>query len=160
MEVIMPIGIPGSGKTRLYKMKYSHLTLLSKDLINKEMTGSINDWSRLDDLRNEINKRVDELIERHESFFYDATNLNAKYRKLFADKFKGTDIKVTYVVLPADVIVSMKRIEADLKNNVERSTTNYLTLFAYFSIYKQTLESKFEGENVQEIIYLKPEDLN
>ena len=67
---------------------------------------------------------------------------------------------MTYVVLPADVIVSMKRIEADLKNNVERSTTNYLTLFAYFSIYKQTLESKFEGENVQEIIYLKPEDLN
>ena len=46
MEIIVPIGISGSGKTRLYNMRYKDLYLLSPDLIRKELTGSISDQKK------------------------------------------------------------------------------------------------------------------
>ena len=160
MEIIVPIGISGSGKSRLYKMRYSHLTLVNTDLICKEVTGDINDYSRPVDVFNEIDRRIDELTEKKESFFFDNTNLLKPIRKILTDRYRGTDVKITYVVLPADIEVSMKRIEEDFKNNVERGRVSNISFKIQMYMYNESLNKKFEGENVQEIIYLKPEDLD
>ena len=160
MEIVIPIGIPGSGKTRLYKMRYSHLALVSKDLINKEITGDINDYSKPKELTNEINKRIDELVERGESFYLDDTNLDKNVRSTFVNRFKGTDVKITYVVFPVDFELSKRRIEEDIKNNVERSSTPHSWLVLQLGLYNFTIGDKFKDENVQEIIYLKPGELD
>jgi len=160
MEIIVPIGISGSGKSRLYNMRYSDLTLVSTDLIRKELTGDISDQTRNHDVFKEADRRINELVDRGESFFYDATNLNTDFRKAFSEKFRGKDIKIVYVVLPADVNVSLKRIKQDIKNKVERANVPTHAVIRQFGLYNHALKTKFEGENVQEVIYIKPGELD
>lgn len=160
MKIIVPIGISGSGKTRLYKMRYSDLTLVSPDLIRKELTGSISDQRKNREVFVEVDRRVDELVKEGKSFFYDATNVNTEFRKAFAEKFRGTDVEIVYVILPADMETSYVRIKQDLKNKVERSKVPFEVLIRQKGFYNQSLKSNFEGENVQEIIYIKPGELD
>jgi predicted kinase len=160
MEIIVPIGISGSGKSRLYNMRYSDLTLVSPDLIRKELTGSISDQKKNKEVFEEVDRRVADLVERGESFFYDATNVNTEFRKKFVEQFRGTDVNVIYVVMPADMQVSYMRIKQDLKNKVDRSKVPFEVLIRQKGFYNQSLKSNFEGENVQEIIYIKPGELD
>lgn len=160
MEIIVPIGISGSGKTRLYNMRYSDLTLVSPDLIRKELTGSISDQRKNREVFEEVDRRVADLVKKGESFFYDATNVNSEFRKKFVEQFRGTDVKITYVILPADMNTSYVRIKQDLKNNVDRSRVPFEVLIRQKGFYNQSIESNFEGENVQEIIYIKEGDLD
>ena len=160
MEIIVPIGISGSGKTRLYNMRYSDLTLVSPDLIRKELTGSISDQKKNKEVFEEVDRRVEDLVKKGESFFYDATNVNSEFRKKFVEQFRGTDVKITYVILPADMNTSYVRIKQDLKNNVDRSRVPFEVLIRQKGFYNQSIESNFEGENVQEIIYIKEGDLD
>lgn len=160
MEIIVPIGISGSGKTRLYNMRYSDLTLVSPDLIRKELTGSISDQKKNKEVFEEVDRRVVDLVKKGESFFYDATNVNSEFRKKFVEQFRGTDVKITYVILPTDMNTSYVRIKQDLKNNVDRSNVPFEVLMRQNGFYNQSLKSNFEGENVQEIIYIKPGELD
>ena len=160
MEIIVPIGISGSGKTRLYNMRYSDLTLVSPDLIRKELTGSISDQRKNREVFEGVDRRVADVVKKGESFFYDATNVNSEFRKKFVEQFRGTDVKITYVILPADMNTSYVRIKQDLKNNVYRSRVPFEVLIRQKGFYNQSIESNFEGENVQEIIYIKEGDLD
>jgi len=160
MEIIVPIGISGSGKSRLYKMRYSDYALVSPDLIRKELTGSISDQRKNKEVFVKVDQMVDELVKEGRSFFYDATNVNTEFRKAFVEKFRGTDVEIIYVVLPADVAVSFKRIKADLKNKVERSEVPNHALIRQYGMYTHSLKTNFEGENVQKIIYIKPGELD
>ena len=97
------------------------------------------------------------MVKKGESFFYDATNVNSEFRKKFVNRFRGTDIKIIYVILPSDVEASYKRIKNDLINNVDRSDVPLKALERQMDLYNQSLRTNFEGENVQEIIYFKEE---
>lgn len=160
MEIIVPIGISGSGKTRLYKMRYSHLPLVSPDLIRKELTGSISDQRKNKEVFLEVDRRIDELVKENQSFFYDATNVNTDFRKAFVNKYIGTDVKIVYVILPADVPTSILRIKTDLKESVERAQVPIQALIRQYGMYNHSLKTNFEGENVQEIIYIKEGELD
>ena len=138
-------------------MKYNHLALLSPDLIRKELTGNISDQSKNKEVFDEVDRRVDMMVKKGESFFYDATNVNSEFRKKFVNRFRGTDIKIIYVILPSDVEASYKRIKNDLINNVDRSDVPLKALERQMDLYNQSLRTNFEGENVQEIIYIKEE---
>ena len=160
MEIIVPIGISGSGKSRLYKMRYSDYTLLSPDLIRKELTGNISDQKKNREVFEEVDRRVAEYVKNGESFFYDATNVNTEFRKKFVEQFRGTEVKIIYVILPADMNTSYMRIKQDLKNKVDRSKVPFEVLIRQKGFYNQSLKSNFEGENVQEIVYIKEGDLD
>lgn len=160
MEIIIPIGISGSGKTRLYNMRYSDLTLVSPDLIRKELTGSISDQRKNKEVFVEVDRRVSDLVKEGKSFFYDATNVNPEFRRKFVEQFRGTDVKIIYVVLPADMQISYMRIKQDLKNKVDRSKVPFEALIRQKGFYNQSLKSNFKGENVQEIVYIKEGDLD
>lgn len=160
MEIIVPIGISGSGKSRLYNMRYSDLVLVSPDLIRKELTGSISDQRKNREVFKEVDRRVADLVNEGKSFFYDATNVNPEFRKKFVEQFRGTDVEITYVILPADMIMSYTRIKQDLKNNVERARVPFEVLIRQKGFYNQSLKSNFDGENVQKVIYIKEGDLD
>ena len=141
-------------------MRYSDLTLVSPDLIRKELTGSISDQRKNKEVFEEVDRRVAEYVKKGETFFYDATNVNPEFRKKFVEQFRGTDVKIIYVILPADMETSYVRIKQDLKNKVERSKVPFEVLIRQKGFYNQSLKSNFEGENVQEIIYIKPGELD
>lgn len=160
MKIIMPIGISGSGKSRLYKMRYAHLALVSPDEIRREISGNVSDQKCNAKVFKKVDAMVDDFVKNDISFFYDATNCNPAFRREFVERFRGKkNVEVIYIVLPCDMETCKMRIKTDLKNKVDRSNVPFEVLIRQKGFYNASLKSKFEGENVQEIVYLKPEDL-
>lgn len=154
MEIVIPIGISGSGKSRLYNLNYWEYVKICPDDIRKELTGSISDQSKNKEVFELAQKRIDDCIANDKNVFYDATNINTEYRKKFVNKYKETNVRIVYVILPADVNISYQRIKNDLDNKVDRSKVPYQVLLRQYEMYKETLNSQFKDENVDEIIYL------
>lgn len=154
MELIIPIGISGSGKSRLYNLNCQDYVKICPDDIRKELTGSISDQSKNKEVFELAQKRIDDCIANDKNVFYDATNINTEYRKKFVNKYKETNVRIVYVILPADVNISYQRIKNDLDNKVDRSKVSYQVLLRQYEMYKETLNSQFKDENVDEIIYL------
>ena len=135
MELIIPIGISGSGKSRLYNLNYQDYVKICPDDIRKELTGSISDQSKNKEVFELAQKRIDDCIANDKNVFYDATNINTEYRKKFVNKYKETNVRIVYVILPADVNISYQRIKNDLDNKVDRSKVSYQVLLRQYEMY-------------------------
>ncbi len=160
MKIIMPIGISGSGKTRLYHKKYEGMMFVSPDEIRKNISGSISNQKCNNEVFKEVDRIVESLVNDNIDFYYDATNCNPVFRKEFVERFRNNpNVKIVYMVLPCDMETCKMRIKMDIKNKVDRAKVPFEVLIRQKGFYNQSLKSKFEGENVQEIVYLKPEDL-
>ena len=153
-RLILPIGISGSGKSYIYNKDYKDCIQVSPDLIREELTGDISNQSRNKDVFRIAFERVDEYLNKGQDVFFDATNVNKSQRKNFTDKYKGTDVEVVYVVLPADIDLSCKRIRADIREKKNRSDVPYFALVRQKEQYDNSLKVGFDDENVQEVIYV------
>ena len=153
-KLILPIGISGSGKSYIYNKDYKDCVQVSPDLIREELTGSISNQSKNKEVFKLAFERVDEYLNKGLDVFFDATNVNKSQRKSFTDKYKDTDVEVIYVILPADIDLSWKRIRADIRDNKNRSDVPYFALVRQKEMYDNTLKSGFNDENVQEVIYV------
>lgn len=152
-KLILPIGISGSGKSYIYNKDYKNCVQVSPDLIREELTGDISNQSKNKEVFKLAFERVDEYLNKGLDVFFDATNVNKGQRKSFTDKYKGTDVEVIYVVLPADIDLSWKRIRTDIRNEKNRSDVPYFALVRQKEMYDNTIKSGFNDENVQEVIY-------
>lgn len=146
-RLILPIGISGSGKSYIYNKDYKDCVQVSPDLID------ISNQTKNKEVFKLAFERVDEYLNNGKDVFFDATNVNKGQRKSFTDKYKGTDVEVIYVVLPADIDLSWKRIRADIREKKNRSDVPYFALVRQKEQYDNSLELGFNDENVQEVIY-------
>jgi predicted kinase len=152
-NLVLPIGISGSGKSYIYNRDYKDYVQVSPDLIREELTGSISDQSKNKEVFKLAFERVDEYLNKGQNVFFDATNVNKTQRKNFTDKYIGSDVNVIYVVLPADVDLSWKRIRKDIRENKNRSDVPYFALVRQKEQYDKSIELGFDDENVSEVIY-------
>ena len=139
-KLILPIGISGSGKSYIYNKDYKDCVQVSPDLIREELTGDISNQSKNKEVFKLAFERVDEY-------------LNKGQRKNFTDKYIDTDVEVIYVILPANIDLSWKRIRKDIRDNKNRSDVPYFALVRQKEQYDKSLELGFDDENVQEVIY-------
>ena len=153
-KLILPIGISGSGKSYIYNKDYKDCVQVSPDLIREELTGSISNQSKNKEVFKLAFERVDEYLNKGLDVFFVATNVTNGQRKSFTDKYKDTDVEVIYVVLPADIDLSWKRIRTDIRNEKNRSDVPYFALVRQKEMYDNTIKSGFNDENVQEVIYV------
>jgi predicted kinase len=153
-KLILPIGISGSGKSYIYNKDYKDCVQVSPDLIREELTGDISNQSKNKEVFKLAFERVDEYLNKGQDVFFDATNVNKSQRKSFTDKYKDTDVEVIYVILPANIDLSWKRIRADIRDKKNRSDVPYFALVRQKEMYDNTLKSGFNDENVQEVIYV------
>ena len=154
-KLILPIGISGSGKSYIYNKDYKDCVQVSPDLIREELTGDISNQTKNKEVFKLAFERVDEYLNKGQDVFFDATNVNKGQRKSFTDKYKGTDVTVVCVVLPADIDLSWKRIRKDISEKKNRSDVPYFALVRPKEQYDNSLELGFNDENVQEVIYVK-----
>lgn len=152
-RLILPIGISGSGKSYIYNKDYKDCVQVSPDIIREELTGDISNQTKNKEVFKLAFERVDEYLNKGQDVFFDATNVNKSQRKNFTDKYIGTDVDVVYVVLPADIDLSWKRIRKDIRENKNRSDVPYFALVRQKEQYDKSLELGFDDENVQEVIY-------
>ena len=85
-ELIMLVGIPGSGKTSwAYKTinKIENCVIHSSDNLRKELYGDENDQEHNSELFNELHNRIRQSLKEGKTVIYDATNLNKKRRIKF-----------------------------------------------------------------------------
>ena len=153
-NLVLPIGISGSGKSYIYNKDYKDYVQVSPDLIREELTGDISNQSKNKEVFKLAFERVDEYLNKGQDVFFDATNVNKTQRKNFTDKYIGSDVNVIYVVLPADVDLSWKRIRKDIREKKNRSDVPYFALVRQKEQYDKSLELGFDDENVQEVIYV------
>ena len=90
-ELILLIGIPGSGKS-FYAKKYDYdrifkhnTTILSSDKVRKEILGDENDQTRNDEVFDYIIKTAVKKLELGHRVIIDATNITRKSRKNITD---------------------------------------------------------------------------
>lgn len=156
MKIIIPIGISGSGKSTLYNNVFSDYEIICPDQIRLELTGNISDQSKNGQVFKIVNQMVDDCIRLDKSFFYDATNVNTKYRKEFVKKVKKhPNVTVVYFYLTANVDTSYERIQNDLKNNVTRSNVPLDVLKRQYHMYEESMESNWKDEGADVAILSK-----
>ena len=147
MRIIVPIGISGSGKSTLYKKIYSNYELVCPDQIRLELTGDISDQTKNGQVFKIVDQMVDDCIKNDRSFFYDATNVNSKYRKEFVKKVKKfTNVEVIYVFLESNIEKSYKRIQNDLTNGIVRSNVPEDVLKRQYNMYMESVKSDWKSE--------------
>lgn len=153
-KLVLPIGISGSGKSYIYNKDYKDCVQVSPDLIREELTGDISNQSKNKEVFKLAFERVDEYLNNGQDVFFDATNVNKSQRKSFTDKYIGTDVEVVYVILPADIDLSWKRIRSDIREKKNRADVPYFALVRQKENYDNTIKLGFDDESVQEVIYV------
>ncbi|MCM1223783.1 MAG: ATP-binding protein [Lachnospiraceae bacterium] len=158
MKIIVPIGISGSGKSKLYldEFKDKGYILVCPDNIRKKLTGDISDQSKNKEVFEYANTLIDIYIRYNVNVYFDATNLNKKLRKKFVNKYKDNpNVEIHYYILPADIKLSNERIQKNLSNNIDRSKVPYDVLERQIKMYNDTIKKGFGDENVHKVIMIK-----
>ena len=98
----MAVGLPGAGKSTLYKSHYSHAVYISSDEIRQEVFGDVNDQEHNAEVFDIMRKRVIENLKANKSVYYDATNISAKRRIAFLNSisFIPNIVKICLLVVP------------------------------------------------------------
>lgn len=158
MEIIIPIGISGSGKSTVLRKKFinDYDVLVCPDDIRYKLTGDISNQSKNKEVFEIVDLLIDGAVKQNKNVFLDATNINTKNRKKLVNKYiNEPNVVISYYILPADVKVSYERIQNDLKNGVNRSNVPMEVLERQYKMYKETINSCFAGENVHSIVFCK-----
>ena len=91
-ELILIIGLPGSGKSTWVKNKYDYarlfqggVTILSSDQVRKELFGDENDQTHNEEVFQYIKETAVNRLEKGQKVIIDATNISRKSRKSITD---------------------------------------------------------------------------
>ena len=91
-ELILIIGLPGSGKSTWVKNKYDYarlfqggVTILSSDQVRKELFGDENDQTHNEEVFQYIKETTVNRLEKGQKVIIDATNISRKSRKSITD---------------------------------------------------------------------------
>lgn len=79
-RLFFTVGIPGSGKSTLYKAHFSEVAYVSSDQIRQDVFGDVNDQTHNAEVFNLMLNRTRDLLKANVDVYYDATNINAKRR--------------------------------------------------------------------------------
>lgn len=118
--IIIPVGIPGSGKSTLreeYKRNYPGLCVISPDDIRMEMldferTGISFDQKIEDDVWKRSFDELDACIAAGRNIYFDATNLTINVRRLIIERVDKEIYTVIAIYLDIDPDVAISRIKA------------------------------------------------
>lgn len=110
-ELIMLIGLPGSGKSAYAKTLSNYYTIHSSDDLREEMFGDVNENSKENNtqLFIELHKRIKEDLKNGKNVIYDATNINRKRRMAFLQELKNITCYKSCVIIAAPYYVCLLR---------------------------------------------------
>lgn len=124
-QLIIPVGISGSGKsTWIRTLENQGFIVVSPDDIRRELTGTINDQTKNNEVFELAYQRVIDALNSGKSVIFDATNLTSKYRIEMLDKFKTSvhrDFEALAKIFDSDPEISKQRIAKDIEAGVDRA---------------------------------------
>lgn len=107
------IGLPGSGKSRVAENKSKELDIpvLSSDNMRKKMSGNEGDVETCShqEIFKKLREEANERIEGERGFVWDATGINARFRREDIDMFKKKGAKIIALVMTTPREVCLER---------------------------------------------------
>ena len=138
-ELILVIGIPGSGKTTWIKKfnqkHYNKYHVVSMDDIRRELTGNVSDQTQNAKVVWMAKNATKRFLENGESVIFDALNVDSSYRKdLLSELPKNIILKAK--ILYVDPQEAKRRIRRDILTGKDRANVPY--------DYIDNMQKKFE----------------
>ena len=97
-ELVMLVGLPGSGKSYYADSVYDTYNIHSSDRIREELFG-FRDQDHNNEVFAELHKRVKQDLKDGKNVVYDATNINKKKRIAFLQELKDIPCKKVCAVM-------------------------------------------------------------
>ena len=148
-KVYIMVGISGSGKSR-YLKNVDPKYIVSPDEIRKELTGDISDQSMNSAVWPTAKARMKVALRRYGKVYLDATNVNKWLRVEFMSDFNGAQ-KIA-IVFDVDVETTVKRIEKDIEDGVDRSNVPEAIVRKQYKLFKKG-ESSLKHE-FNKVVYV------
>lgn len=147
MRVIIPIGVPGVGKSTYVNKHFKNFTIISSDEIRKELYGSLKDAHKDPDNNRRafdiFYARMDEAVRNNVDIVLDATNLTLKYRMSLYQR-----VKKPHVTVEAHVFVNS--LSNLFERNVTRPCDDQVPKSIVTSMYK-SMQPPFIGYDCDEM---------
>lgn len=155
VDVIMPIGTSGSGKSTWIKSlpNLNNIIIISPDEMRVEFTGDMNNKTKDDEIYIEAAKRAIKAIKDGKKVIFDTTNLRKDRRLPFIDEIykELPNANIKYKLMPLNAEVAKQRIKNDIERGVNRANVSPETIDRHAASYKQMLEDiKTENPTVLE----------
>lgn len=149
-DVILPIGISGSGKSTWIKsLESSGYTVVSPDDIRREITGNVSDQTQNKLVFQIAHARMFDILDDGGSVIFDATNVNTMNRVKLCQAIWNHkhNAKIGYKLFDGDADLSYERIANDINNGVDRSNVPLHVLQRQYANYQHTIE-QINSENL------------
>lgn len=141
-NLILTIGISGSGKSAYLKKHFKKEEILSADELRKVLCGNVNDQSKNSSVWRIIKETAVKMIEeKYPRVVIDGINVVSKDRTRFLKNFKDLECITTALVFKPDLEISLKRIEKDIKNNINRAAVEKEVLEKQYKAFKAGYEN-------------------
>lgn len=160
--LIMPIGIPGSGKTTWINKTFKDIihdsvmlnnnktVAIHPDRVREELTGRISDLSHDKKVWKLVKRRVSRALKQGKDVILDATNVSSYYRCSFIEGLPPCKLQAKlFDISPEE---TKKRIRFDIENGVNRSDVPDIVLYRMYSQLKNESSIKQLKEEGFEII--------
>jgi len=151
-DLILPIGISGSGKSTWVRTLPKEYAVVSPDDIRRELTGKVSSQGCNDEVFQIVYSELDRILWDGGRAVLDATNLNTVQRRTLLDHLaeRHPGIRIGYKLFPLDVDESHERILKDVAAGVDRAYVPYEGLARQALMYGRAIEDIRE-EPMEEI---------
>jgi len=121
-QFIMTIGIPGSGKSTWINSQTSdeNTIVVCPDLIREELTGSVSDQTKNNEVWGLAKKRVIEALQSGKNVILDATNVDSKNRRRFLQGLPA-NIALKAKIFNVEPEEAKRRIKEQIEKGENRS---------------------------------------
>lgn len=147
-DFIMLMGIPGCGKStwaKEYVFKCdASFTIVSSDEIRRQLTGSVNDQSRNDEVWEVVLNQVVGHLKMGRNVILDATNVRSDHRRTFVRQLPPCNKYLKVIAITK--AIAKNRISKDVAAGVDRSTVpDVIMEKMYASFLESQMAVKDEG---------------
>lgn len=151
-QMVMMVGLPGSGKSTYAKKHYPNAIIHSSDDLREELFGDADYQSDNEKLFVELHRRIRRDLRAGKDVVYDATNINSRRRRAFLKDLPECRKKAVIVVEPYEVC--LKRNEQRERKvpiaSIRRMLMNWNTPYWYEGwdaiSTVRTVENLFSGD--------------
>lgn len=155
VDVILPIGTSGSGKSTWIKSINinNQFVVISLDDMRIEFTGDINDKSKDELIYIEATNKTIQYLENHKQVIFDTTNLTKIKRRSFICTIKNSlpNTIIQYKLMPLNPQLAKQRIKADIKAGINRANVSDITIDRHTEYYMQMLDD-IKEEDISQYI--------